>query len=119
MSEPKRPSGPKAFVREVLLPAEEELTSGANRGDLRDRVIAASSEAGFFTMTHPKTYSGAGVGALALTVVRETFAAANLRVASHVFAPGQQIRPPRLPRLGQQIRRPRRPRLIVLFESDW
>lgn len=81
----------EAFVRDVLVPEEEKLASGANWQDLRDRVVAASTEAGLFTMTHPKSYSGVEVGVLALTVVRETLAAANLRVASHVFAPGPGV----------------------------
>ena len=81
----------EAFVRDVLMPLEEKLASGANRQGLREEVVAASTEAGLFTMTHPKAYSGVEVGALALTVVRETLAAANLRVASHVFAPGAGV----------------------------
>ena len=81
----------EAFVRDVLVPMEEKLASGANRQDLRERVVAASTEARLFTMTHPKAYSGVEVGALALTVVRETLAATNLRVASHVLAPAAGV----------------------------
>ncbi len=81
----------EAFIRDVLVPMEEELSSGADWQDLRARVVAASTEAGLFTMTHPKAYSGVEVGVLALTVLRETLAAANLRVAAHVFAPGPGV----------------------------
>jgi len=81
----------KAFIREDLVPLEKQIVAGADPKEIRSRVIAASTDAGFFTMTQPKAYSGVEVSALALTVVRETLAAANLHVTSDVFAPGAGV----------------------------
>ncbi len=81
----------KMFVREVLVPFEDELTGGADAQAIRTRVIAASTSAGFFTMTQPESYTGVKVQALPLTVVREAFSAANLRVAGYAFAPGAGV----------------------------
>ena len=80
-----------AFIENELVPLEEELASGGDPGNIRGQVVAASTEAGLFTMTQPEAYSGEKVGVLALTVVREALAAANLRVASFVFAPGAGV----------------------------
>lgn len=80
-----------AFVRDVLIPLENELDLGTDPHVVRSRVIDASTEAGFFTMTQPAAYSGVDVSALALTVVRETLAASNLRVASDALAPGAGV----------------------------
>ncbi len=81
----------KAFVQDTLLALERELDAGADSRAIRSRVIDASKAAGFFTMTQPAAYSGVQVSALALTVVRETFAAANLRVSADVFAPSAGV----------------------------
>lgn len=81
----------KGFVQAVLIPLEGALASGADAHTIRARVIAASTDAGFFTMTQPETYTGVTVGALPLTVVRETFASSNQRVAAYVFAPGAGV----------------------------
>jgi alkylation response protein AidB-like acyl-CoA dehydrogenase len=81
----------EAFAREVLAPFEAELNAGASPNIVRAKVVAASKDAGFFTMTQPKAYSGEETGALALTVVREALASKNLRVTSHVFAPGAGV----------------------------
>lgn len=81
----------ETFTRNVLAPFEAELNAGASLKAIRSHVVAASTDAGFFTMTQPKAYNGQETGALALTVVREALAAANLRVTSHVFAPGAGV----------------------------
>ena len=70
------------LIRDVLLPAEARLAEGTDSGAIRHEVIEAATEAGLFTMTQPEAYSGITVSALELTVVRETLAAANLRVSA-------------------------------------
>lgn len=83
-----------AFVEDDLRPLETALGDDATasvpdqtRGRVRDR----SRELGFFQMTQPQAFGGSGAGPLALTVVRETLAAANFRVARFVFGPGPGV----------------------------
>jgi len=72
----------------VLAPLEQR---DAGRDALRERVIAASREAGFFAMSQPRAFGGTAVGALALTVVREALAARNLACRRWVFGPGPGV----------------------------
>lgn len=81
----------EAFIQNDLAPLEEILNAGEDRENVRERVVSASTKAELFKMTQPKSYSGDDVGAMALTVVRETLAAANLRVGRYVFAPGAGV----------------------------
>ncbi len=81
----------QAFIEDILVPLERTWDEAADQQDIRRRVVDASNEAGFFTMTQPVAYSGKDTSAMALTVVRETLAAANLRVSAHVFAPSAGV----------------------------
>lgn len=70
-----------------LRPMEEALHAGADEGEVRSAVACASRAAGFFGMTQPRAVGGSEAGPLALTIVREALAAANLEVARFVFGP--------------------------------
>ena len=50
-----------------------------------------SRAAGLFGMTQPAEFGGAEAGPLALAVAREAIAAANLRLARHVFGPAPGV----------------------------
>ena len=50
-----------------------------------------SAEAGLHGMTQPRDLGGSEAGALALTVVRETLAASNRRLAAYVLGPGPGV----------------------------
>ena len=53
---------------------------------LRKEVVAKSKEYGIFQLTQPKELGGTGAGPMALTIARETIAAANLPAGSgYVF----------------------------------
>ncbi len=52
---------------------------------LRQEVVAKSKEYGVFQLTQPEELGGAGAGPMALTIARETIAAANLPGGSYVF----------------------------------
>ncbi len=77
----------RLFASEVL----EPLASSAGESSARQRVIEASKEAGFFSMTQPKTFGGSEAGALALTIVRDELAATNTPFAAAVFGPGPGV----------------------------
>ena len=77
------------FVDDDLRPLEERAeASDIDEGDLRLEVIARSRNLGFFGMTQPEEFGGTQAGPLALAVVRETLAAANLGAGRSVFGPG-------------------------------
>src|SRR5690606_26835527 len=81
----------QAFIDDDLRPLDGALGGDAHApvpADTRQRVRERSRELGFFGMTQPKSFGGSQAGPLALTVVRETLAGANLRVAGSVFGPG-------------------------------
>src|SRR5690606_29308693 len=79
-----------AFIEEMR-PLERDLASagedGPAPGEAQRRVRERSKELGFFGMTQPKEFGGTEAGALALTVARETLAAANTPLARFVFGP--------------------------------
>ena len=77
------------FVEDVLRPADAEMTEGG--ADVAARVREASKEAGFFYMTQPEEFGGRPATSLELTVLRELFAAANLRSSRFVFGPGPGV----------------------------
>jgi len=79
------------FIAESLVPLEHKLEAGEDAKAIREQVIAASTDSGFFSMTQPAAYSGKEVSALELTIVREALGAANLNVAAHVFGPGPGV----------------------------
>lgn len=77
----------QAFIEQTLVPLENTLPESAEADTIRAQVVDASREAGFFGMTQPSEFGGKEAGPLALTVVREALARANLRVGPHVFGP--------------------------------
>ena len=82
----------EVFGRDVLLPLERELASGADRRTLRARVVAASKAAGLFGMTQPAAFGGTEAGPLALTIVRDGLASACLAsLAGAVFGPSPGV----------------------------
>lgn len=82
----------QSFIDKTLAPLEARLTAGeAIPAEIRRQVVEASQRAGFFGMTQPKAFGGTEAGPLAMTVVRETLAAANLRLTALVFGPGPGV----------------------------
>lgn len=76
------------FIEDVVRPLEHSLDEDAPvPRDLQRRVQEASREAGFFYKTQPAEYGGNPGTQLELTLLRETFAAANLRLGAFVFGP--------------------------------
>jgi acyl-CoA dehydrogenase len=59
--------------------------------DAARALIAEARRLGLHGMTQPKAFGGSEAGALALTVVRETLAAANSPGARHAFGPGPGV----------------------------
>jgi acyl-CoA dehydrogenase len=80
----------QAFIDDDLRQLEEALGDVAESipDDIRRRVRERSRELGLFQMTQPPEFGGTHTGPLALTVVRETLARANLRLTRYVFGPG-------------------------------
>ncbi len=83
----------RAFIEEMRA-LEGDLDDGGVEGgdgpapeDVRRRVRERSKELGFFGMTQPVEFGGSEAGALAMTVARETLAAANTPLARYVFGP--------------------------------
>ncbi|MEX1022901.1 MAG: acyl-CoA dehydrogenase, partial [Dehalococcoidia bacterium] len=77
----------RAFIEEVR-PLEGGLDEeGPAPEDVRRQVRERSKELGFFGMTQPRSAGGSEAGALAMTVARETLAAANTPLARFVFGP--------------------------------
>lgn len=82
----------REFIHTTLAPLESGIDPGAPiPREVRRQVIEASRAAGFFGMTQPEAYGGTEAGPLAMTVVRETLAAANLRLSGAVFGPGPGV----------------------------
>ncbi|MBD3647318.1 MAG: acyl-CoA/acyl-ACP dehydrogenase [Pseudomonadales bacterium] len=81
-----------AFIEDVLRPLEAKVDSeGPIPGDIQTKVKDASKDAGFFYKTQPAEYGGNPAGNLELTMLRETFAAANSRLTGFVFGPAPGI----------------------------
>jgi alkylation response protein AidB-like acyl-CoA dehydrogenase len=76
----------KDFAEQVLLPLADEPLAA-----VRDRIITASREAGFFGMTQPREFGGSAAGALDLTLIRDTLAASNAPWQGLVFGPGPGV----------------------------
>ena len=74
------------FARQVLLPAADQPLPA-----VRERIISAAREAGFFGMTQPREFGGTAAGALELTLVRDTLAACNAPWQGLVFGPGPGV----------------------------
>ncbi len=82
----------QAFIDDDLRPLQARADAGeADAAEVRRSVVARSRELGFFGMTQPLDFGGTEAGALELTVVRETLAAANLRVSGSAFGPGPGV----------------------------
>lgn len=79
-----------AFAEAELRPLEaglEDDPAAALPDEFARQVRARSRELGLFGMTQPRELGGSEAGPLALTVVREALAAANLRLAGLVLGP--------------------------------
>ncbi|MBM3139551.1 MAG: acyl-CoA dehydrogenase [Chloroflexi bacterium] len=84
----------QSLIDDDLRPLEAALgddLEAAVPEETRARVRERSRELGLFAMTQPRAFGGNEAGPLALTVVRETLAAANLRLARYVFGPGPGV----------------------------
>lgn len=75
-----------AFARTLPLPAD-----GRPDRSTELQLVAESRRLGLHGMTQPKAYGGSEAGALALTVVRETLARANLPATRYAFGPGPGV----------------------------
>ena len=79
------------FVDEILKPMEASLGEDAESPipeEVRSRVREESRQSGLFYKTQPAEFGGQPAGVLELTMLRELFAAANLRLSQFVFGPG-------------------------------
>ena len=82
------------LIDDHLRPLEQQLPADPHAPVPAEVAQAArdhSREAGMWAMTQPAEFGGVEAGALALTAVRETLAAGNLRVARYVFGPGPGV----------------------------
>jgi acyl-CoA dehydrogenase len=80
------------FAVDVLVPCQTALVAGdRDQTAVRDHVIRASQETGFFTMTQPRSAGGSEAGLLALTVLRDTLAGYNTGLEKWVFGPGPGV----------------------------
>ena len=80
------------FIDDDLRPLEQRAAAGdADERELSREVIARSRDLGLFGLTQPQEFGGTQAGPLALAVVRETLAAANLRVTRSVLGPGPGV----------------------------
>lgn len=81
-----------AFIEDVLRPLEEQTgVEGPVPVEIQNSIKDASKKAGFFYKTQPAEYGGDPAGQLELTMLRETFAAANSRLTAFVFGPSPGI----------------------------
>jgi alkylation response protein AidB-like acyl-CoA dehydrogenase len=71
--------------------AHEHLLGKPAGAQARAEVIAASKDAGLFTMTQPRSHGGTEAGAIELTVVRDELAALNPPHLHAVFGPGPGV----------------------------
>lgn len=79
----------ETFVEERLVPLTD--TYADDPEELRQRVIGASREAGFFGMTQPRELGGRAASTLELVIVREALARSGLSARRHVFGPGAGV----------------------------
>ncbi len=84
---------PESLTQELESLRDRASAFAAKFADSNDReeIVAASRAEGFFTMTQPKAFGGTEASNLALTVARETLAAANMQGLAHVFGPGPGV----------------------------
>lgn len=78
----------RKFLAEVILPLEQSDDAPAL---IQDQVRKASQKAGFYYKTQPKEFGGNPASILELTMLRETWAAANSRLTGLIFGPGPGI----------------------------
>jgi acyl-CoA dehydrogenase len=74
-------------LTEAIRSCEAALQAGEDPTAVRAQVAARAREAGIFGMTQPRAVGGTEAGPLAMTVVREVVAEANLEVGRYVFGP--------------------------------
>ena len=78
----------RKFLADVILPLEQSDDAPAL---IQDQVRKASQKAGFYYKTQPKEFGGNPASILELTMLRETWAAANSRHTGLIFGPGPGI----------------------------
>ena len=78
----------RKFLAEVILPLEQSDDAPAL---IQDQLRKASQKAGFYYKTQPKEFGGNPASILELTMLRETWAAANSRLTGLIFGPGPGI----------------------------
>ncbi len=78
----------RKFLAEVILPLEQSDDAPAL---IQNQVRKASQKAGFYYKTQPKEFGGNPASILELTMLRETWAAANSRLTGLIFGPGPGI----------------------------
>lgn len=80
------------FLDNSVRPLEAELAPDEPvPAAVRAAVREASRTAGFFYKTQPAEFGGQPADTLELTMLRETLAAANLRLGAYVFGPGPGV----------------------------
>ena len=84
----------QSLIDEQLRPLEDQLSedsTAAVPAEIAQAVREHSRQAGMWAMTQPTDFGGIEAGTLALTSVRETLSAANLRLGRYVFGPGPGV----------------------------
>jgi len=84
----------RKFISEELVPLERAMrdeTDESRMSKIRETVREKSKQLGLFYKTQPEGFGGSPASTLELTMLRELFAASNLRVASNIFGPGPGI----------------------------
>jgi acyl-CoA dehydrogenase len=80
------------FLQDEVYPREAQLPASGDVPDsVRQAVIAASKQAGFFYKTQPVEYGGDPASTLELTALRETWAKANSKLTAYLFGPGPGV----------------------------
>lgn len=78
----------RKFLADVILPLEKSDSAPAA---IQDQVRKASQKAGFYYKTQPKEFGGNPASIMELTMLRETWAAANSPLTRLIFGPGPGI----------------------------
>lgn len=84
----------QSLIDDHLRPLEAQLPEGPDAAvpaEIAQAVRGHSRDAGMWALTQPADFGGVEVGTLALTTVRETLSAANLRLGRYVFGPGPGV----------------------------
>lgn len=84
----------RQFIAKDLLTLESAIddeTDESRISEIRESVREKSKQLGFFYKTQPEDCGGTPASTLELTMLRELFAASNLRVANDIFGPGPGI----------------------------